>query len=171
MKALKEALEKANILKDPRDITLLESGCDDATVALTPGKIILWFGRQAGESLIREIIFGIASVDPSVNHEQELICDFKSIPEYENMGYILTSYARTKGGYRVVLNIPFSKRSALSHFVRSIASQLREKDLKKILHWNGSIDRMNMIYMKLTKIERWEIKRIECRDNEEKVVK
>ena len=93
------------------------------TVSLTPRKIILWFGRQAGESSIREVIFGISSIDPSVNLEQEIICEFKNIAEYENMGYVLTSYAKTKSGYRVIFNIPFSRKFALAHFVRSIFLQ------------------------------------------------
>ena len=170
MKAFKEALEKTH-LKDSRDIALVELGRDDAMVSLTPRKITLWFGRQIGESLIQQIIYSIASVDSSVNHELEIICDFKSISEYENMGYVLTSYAKTKGGYRVILNIPFSKRSALSHFVRSIVSQLREKDERKILHWNGSFDRMTLIYKKLIKLDGWKLNRIESKDEEEKVAK
>jgi len=49
------------------------------TVSLTIGKIILWFGRQAGESLIRDVIFGISNIDSSITIEQEIICDFKNI--------------------------------------------------------------------------------------------
>lgn len=153
-------------LKGLRYVNIVDIGRDDLIVSLTPGKIILWFGRQAGESLIREVVFRISSIDSSVTHEQEIICDFKKIAEYEDMGYLLTSYAKTKGGYRAIFNIPFSKKFALAHFVRSIVNQLREKDIKKTFHWNGSPDKMILIYNKLKKLEGWDIKRIEYKNKE-----
>lgn len=141
-------------------VTMIELACDNAAVLLTPGKIVLWFGRKASESLIHHVIFGISSIDSSVTHECEIVCDFNAISEYENMGYVLTSYAKTKGGYRVILNVPFSKKLALAHFVESIVSQLKEKDVRKILHWNGSVDRMTLISNALKKLDGWEIKQI-----------
>ena len=166
-----DVLEKSEFFKENRDVNMVDLGRDDLSVSLAPGKIILWFGRQASESIIRDVIFGISSIDSSVNHEQEIICDFKNIAEYENMGYVLTSYARTKGGYRVIFNIPFSKKFALAHFVVSIVSQLREKDVRKTLHWDGSPDKMILIYNKLKKLDRWDVKRIEYKDKEESVLK
>lgn len=157
---------KAIFFNDSRDITMVELGRDDVTVSLTPGKIILWFGRQVSESLVRDVIFGISGIDSSVNHEQEIICAFSAIPEYENMGYVLTSYARTKGGYRAIFNVPFSKKSALSHFVKSIVNQLKEKDVKKTLFWDGSIDRIILISNELKKLDGWELKRIEYKEEE-----
>lgn len=168
MPVVKEAMENANLL-DARDLTMLELGRDDVTVSLTSGKIILWFGRQVSESLIQQVIFGIAGIDSSVNHEQEVICDYDSISDYESMGYVLTSYAKTKGGYRVIFNIPFSKRFALAHFVKSIMSQLKTKDARKVLHWDGSPDRMIMIYNELIKLNGWELKKVEHKGDEEKV--
>ncbi len=165
---VKESKDK-DTLSNRRDITILEVGRDEVNVSLTSGKIILWFGRQVSESLIHEVIFEISSIDPSVNHEQEVICDFNAIAGYESMGYVLTSYAKTKGGYRVIFNIPFSKKSALAHFVKSIADQLREKDVRKTLHWDGSSDRMLRIYNELKKLDGWETKRIEYKGEEEKV--
>jgi hypothetical protein len=158
-----------NFLNDGRDVNSVDIGRDDISVSLTPGKIILWFGRMASESLIREVIFGISSIDSSVTHEQEIICDYKNIAEYENMGYVLTSYAKTKSGYRVIFNIPFSKKYALAHFVRSIVNQLREKDVRKTLHWDGSSDKVIIISNKLKKLDGWKIKRIEFKDKEESV--
>ncbi len=139
----------------------MDFGTDDITVSLTPGKITLWFGRRAGESLIRDIVFGISSIDSSITHEEEMICDFTKIAEYESMGYLLTSYAKTNGGYKAIFNIPFSKKIALSNFVRTIVNQLRDTDVKKILHWNGSQDKMKLIYNKLNKLDGWDIKDIE----------
>lgn len=169
MTVVKEVKDGANLFTDARDITIVELGRDDITVSLTPGKIILWFGRKVGESLIHQVIFGISEIDSSVNYEQEVICNFNNISEYENMGYVLTSYAKAKGGHRVMFNIPFSKKPALAHFVKSIVNQLREKDVRKTLHWDGSIDRMILIYNELKKLDGWEIKRIEYKGEEEKV--
>lgn len=171
MTVVKEDRDNENIFGNLRDITMVELGSDNATVSLTPGKIILWFGRQVSESLIQQVVFSISNIDSTVNHEEEVICDFNAIQEYENKGYVLTSYAKTKGGYKVIFNIPFSKKIALSHFVKCIANQLKEKDVKKTLHWDGSIDRIILIYNKLTKFDGWEIKQIEHKGEEEKVVK
>jgi beta-galactosidase beta subunit len=49
MNVVNEDLGKANFFNDSRDITMVELGRDDVTVSLTPGKIILWFGRQVSE--------------------------------------------------------------------------------------------------------------------------
>lgn len=167
----KEASEKSDLFRNGQELITVDLGRDDMMVSLTPRKIILWFGRQAGESSIREVIFGISSIDPSVNLEQEIICEFKNIAEYENMGYVLTSYAKTKSGYRAIFNIPFSRKVALAHFVRSIVLKLRENDVKKTIHWDGSPARINMVYNKLRNFDGWEIKRIEFKDKEEPVLK
>ena len=81
------------------------------------------------------------------------------------MGYVLTSYAKTKGGYRVIFNIPFSKRLALSHFIRSIPGQLREKDIRRTILWDGSPEKIKYIFNKLKNLEGWEIKKIEYKEN------
>lgn len=167
----KEASERSDLFRDGKEVIAVDLGRDVMMVSLTPGKIILWFGRQAGESSIREVIFGISSIDPSVNLEQEIICEFKNIAEYENMGYVLTSYAKTKEGYRAIFNIPFSRKVALAHFVRSIFLKLGENDVKKTLHWDGSPAKINLIYNKLKNCDGWEIKRIEFKDKEETVLK
>jgi hypothetical protein len=169
MAVFKESKDGLDFLANMQDITMVEVGRDDVNVSLTPGKIILWFGRQVSESLIRQVIFEISSIDSSLNHEQEVICDFNAISEYESRGYVLTSYAKTKGGYRVIFNIPFSKKIALANFVKSIASQLREKDVKKTLHWDGGLDRMLRIYNRLKKLDGWETKRIEYKEEAKKV--
>jgi hypothetical protein len=172
MTAVKEeAKDSPDFSKEARDITMVELGRDDATVSLTPGKIILWFGRQVSESVIHEVIFGISDIDSSVNHEQEVVCDFNAISEYENMGYVLTSYAKTKGGYRAIFSVPFSKKFALAHFVKSIMNQLKERDVRKTLHWDGSLDRIVRIYNELKKLDGWELKRITYKDEEDKVLK
>jgi hypothetical protein len=170
MRAKKEGFGKSIFLKDSQELNIVELGRDDTTVSLSTGKIILWFGRQACESLIRDVIFGISSIDSSVTLEQEILCDYKNIGKYENMGYVLTSYAKTKGGYRVIFNIPFYKKIAMAYLVRSIVEQLREKDIRKTLHWIGSPEKISFIYNKLKNLDGWEIKSIEYKDKEEKVL-
>jgi hypothetical protein len=170
MSAKKEVSGKSIFFKDSQDVNIVELGRDDITVSLSTGKIILWFGRRASESLIRDVIFGISSIDSSLTLEQEILCDYKNIGKYENMGYVLTSYAKTRGCYRVIFNIPFYKKIAMAHFVRSVVEQLREKDIRKTLLWDGSPEKINFIYNKLKNLEGWEIKRIEYKDKEEKVL-
>ena len=162
-------LEKSIFFKNGLEVNTIEFGRDDITVSMTTGKIILWFGRRAGESLIHDVIFGISSIDSSVTIEQEIICDFKNIGKYENIGYILTSYAKTRGGYRVIFNVPFYKKIAMAHFVRSIVDILREKDIRKTLHWDGSPEKIVFIYNKLKNLDGWEIKRIEYKEKEKEV--
>lgn len=162
----KEDLVKSDIFSDGRDLNIIVLGCNDTTVSLTQGKIILWFGRQSSESLIHDILFGISNVDSSVTIEQEIICGFKNIAEYENRGYILTSYARTKGGYRVIFNVPFSKKAALVYFIKSIVDQLREKDLRRTIQWDGSREKIIFICNKLIRLDGWDISRIEFKEKE-----
>lgn len=86
------------------------------------------------------------------------------------MGYVLISYSKTRGGYRVIFNLPFSKKFALDNFVKSIVRQLKESDVKKTLHWDGSLDRIILIYNELKKLDGWEIKRIGYKGEGEKGV-
>ena len=62
MRSKKEILNRSILLKEGQELNIVELGRDDITISLTTGKIILWFGRQAGESLIRDVIFGISSL-------------------------------------------------------------------------------------------------------------
>ncbi len=147
--------------QEGRDVILVEMGRDDVTVSCTQGKITLWFGRQVSESIIRHVLFGISNVDSSIGYELEIVCDFNTISEYESMGYKLISYAKTRGGYRAIFNLPFSKRFALAHFASSIFNQLKERDVRKILHWDGSFDMVILVHGELKKLDDWVIKRIE----------
>jgi len=164
------ASEKSDLFREGQELIAVDLRRDDMMISLTPHKIILWFGRQAGESSIREVIFGISSIDPFVNLEQEIICEFKNISEYENMGYVLVSYGKTKSGYMVIFNVPFSRKAALAHFVRSIVLKLRENDVKKSLHWDGSPAKINLLYNKLMNFDGWEIKRTGFKEKETQVL-
>ncbi len=160
--------ELAGFLTDGREISLVEMGSDDINVSCTQGKINLWFGRQVGEPLIRQVIFGISYVDSSVSHELEVICNYDTIPTYESLGYILISYSKTMGGYRAVFKLSFSKKFALDHFVRSIIEQLKEKGVRLTLHWDGSPGMIIHVYNELRNLDDIKIKRIEYKSAEEK---
>lgn len=162
------AKELAGFLTDGREISLVEMGSDDINVSCTQGKINLWFGRQVSEPLIRHVIFGISYVDSSVSHELEIICNYDTIPTYESLGYTLISYSKTRGGYRAAFKLPFSKKFALDHFVRSIIEQLKEKGVKLTLHWDGSPGMIIHVYNELRNLDDIKIKRIEYKSAEEK---
>lgn len=155
------AKEPADFIRDGREISVVEMGRDDVNVSCTQGKISLWFGRLVTESLIRHIIFGISNVDSSVSHELEVICNFNAISTYESMGYVLISYSKTKGGYRAAFKLSFSKRFALDHFVGLLLCQLKEKDVKLTLHWDGSPGMIIQVYNELKNFDNIQIKRIE----------
>ncbi len=160
--------EPADFLKSGREISLVEMGCDDMNVSCTQGKINLWFGRQMREQLIRNVIFAISNVDSSISHELEVVCNFNTISTYESVGYILISYSKTKGGYRAVFKLLFSKKFALDHFVKSIIDQLKEKGVKLTLHWDGSPDMIIHVYHELKELNDMKIRRIEYKATEEK---
>ncbi|MCX9085415.1 MAG: hypothetical protein OIN87_11540 [Candidatus Methanoperedens sp.] len=164
---MKKISEKSDRFLAGKEVISVDMGRDDMSISLSSRKIKLWFGRLADESSIREVIFGISTIDQSIILEQEIICDFKSIAEYENMGYILTSYAKTKSGYRVIFNIPFSRKVALVHFVRSIFLKLRENDVKINLTLDGSSPKIKLIYNKLKSLNGLEIKKIEFEEEME----
>lgn len=160
--------EPAEFLRDDREISLVEMGCDDINVSCTQGKIDLWFGRQVREQLIRNVIFGMSNLDSSISHELEIICNFNTISTYESVGYKLISYSRTKGGYRAVFKLLFSKKFALDHFVKSITDQLKEKGVRLTFHWDGSPGMIIHIYNELKKLGEMKIRRIEYKATEEK---
>ncbi len=162
------AKELADFLTDGREITLVEMGCDEVNISCTQGKINLWFGRKVSEPLIRHVIFGISNVDSSVSHELEIICNFDTISLNESLGYKLISYSKTKGGYRAVFKLSFSKKFALDHFMRSIIDQLKEKGVKLTLHWDGSPGMIIHLYNELKKLDNMKIKRIEYKAVEDK---
>lgn len=164
-----EAIEDIGFSRSGQDISIVEMGRDDLTLSCTQGKIVLWFGRQVTEPLIEQIVLGISDIDSSVRHEHEVICDFNKISEYENKGYILISYAKTLGGYRAIFNVPFSKRPTLYYFIKSIVNQLKEKDVKKTLFWDGSPNRIARLFNQFKKLDGWEIKRVEYKTEEQKV--
>jgi hypothetical protein len=85
----------------PQSLSSFEMGRNDVNIVCTYGKIAVWFGRKVPDYIIAQILIGISKIDQSAIHEFETICNFDVITEYESKGYILVSYGKTAGGYRV----------------------------------------------------------------------
>jgi len=153
-----------DIIERSRDILSIEMGCDDVHLHCTTGKIRLWFGRLTSHDVVAAVLQCFAKIDSTFNHEKEIICDYDRIPVYENHDYTLMSYGKTDGGYRALFNIQFSKQYALNHFIESIVRELRNGDLDKTIHWNGSIDRIILIGNELESLDSWNISKVEYKD-------
>ncbi|RLG25790.1 hypothetical protein DRN85_04860 [Methanosarcinales archaeon] len=156
---LMETLEK---------IALVEMGNNDFTLSCTPGKIALWFGRLATTDDVCNVLQSIAKIDLSAEHEKEVICSFDEISEYEFKGYTVVSYARSRnGGYKAIFTIPLQNATARTYFIETIMEELKDTDVRKTLHWNGSIPKALFIYNELKKIQNVELFNIRHRDESE----
>ena len=107
------------------------------SIVLTQGAINIWFGKKFEKSLISKILIIISRVDSTTEHEKEVLCQFEEISEFENNGYILTSYARKKEKYRAIFVVPFSNSRALENFIESISTDTQREDVKITLYWKG----------------------------------
>ncbi len=94
----------------------------------------------------------ISKVDATAEHEKEVLCPFEKISEFENNGYILTSYARKNENYRAIFVVPFSNCRALEMFMESISLETEKEDMKITLYWRGGRIRMNLIKEELSRL-------------------
>jgi len=154
-------IAKFDLSKADQVISSIEMGIDDITMTCTQGKITIWFGKKTPGDLIKRILTGISNVDSSVTHEMEVICDFNDIEKYEGKGYILVSYAKTRGGYRAIFNIPFSKREALEHLAEGILEQIQQSPIHKDLFWNSSAAKIMLLFDELGDVDDWRIKKVD----------
>lgn len=122
------------------------------SIVLTQGAINIWFGRKFDKSIIAQILLIISKVDGTAEHEKEVLCPFEKISEFENNGYILTSYARKKEMYRAIFVVPFSNSRALEMFMESISQETEKEDVKITLYWRGGRIRMNLIKEELSRL-------------------
>lgn len=122
------------------------------SIVLTQGAINIWFGKKFDKSIIAKILLIISRVDATAEHEKEVLCPFEKISEFENNGYILTSYARKKEKYRAIFVVPFSNSRALEMFMQSISQETEKEDVKITLYWRGGRIRMNLIKEELSKL-------------------
>jgi hypothetical protein len=155
-----------DVLDDGRNISYIEMGCDNIGLSCTTGKIKVWFGKHASVQSVRKVLECFSRVDSSFVHETEIICDYDQIPLYENNDYTLISYGRFKDGYKVIFNIHFSKQHALNYFIESIINELKEGEVNKTVHWNGSMAIIMLIFNELKSIEGWNITKKEYREEE-----
>ena len=154
------------ILDGGRNISYIEMGCNNIVLSCTTGKIKIWFGKQAKVQSVRKVLKCFSKVDSSFVHETEIICDYDKIPLYENNDYTLISYGRVEGGYKVIFNIQFSKQHALNYFIESIINDLKEGEINKTIHWNGSMARIMLIFNELKSMKGWNITKKEYREEE-----
>jgi hypothetical protein len=122
------------------------------SIVLTQGAINIWFGKKFDKSIIAKILLIISKVDGTAEHEKEVLCPFEKISEFENNGYILTSYARKKEKYRAIFVVPFSNSRALEMFMESISLETEKEDVKITLYWRGGRVRMNLIKEELSRL-------------------
>jgi hypothetical protein len=130
----------------------IEVSGPDVSIVLTQGAINMWLGRKLEKSVIYRIFLIISQIDGSAEHEKEVLCRFEEISEFENNGYILTSYARRGQMYRAIFVVPFSNSRALEMFMDSISSETEKEDVKITIYWRGGRMRMNLIKEELSRL-------------------
>jgi len=125
---------------------------NSASVLLTQGAINIWFGKKIDKSLLLQIFLVISRIDCTAEHEKEVFCPFEEISEYENNGYILTSYSRKDENYRAIFVVPFSNSRALERFMESVIKETEREDVKITLYWRGGRVRMNLMKEELSRL-------------------
>jgi len=136
----------------PEPVSIEVSG-SAVSIVLTQGAINIWFGRKFDKFLIAKIFLIISKIDGTAEHEKEVLCRFEEISEFENNGYILTSYARKNEKYRAIFVVPFSNSRALEMFMESISQETEKEDVKITLYWRGGRIRMNLIKEELSMLD------------------
>ena len=149
----------------PEPVSIEVSG-SAVSIVLTQGAINIWFGKKFEKSLISKILIIISRVDSTTEHEKEVLCRFEEISEFENNGYILTSYARKKEKYRAIFVVPFSNSRALENFIESISTDTQREDVKITLYWKGGRVRMNIIKEELCRLNCFRIHNIIYKDGQ-----
>jgi hypothetical protein len=149
----------------PEPVSIEVSG-SAVSIVLTQGAINIWFGRKLEKSLIAKILLIISKIDGTAEHEKEVLCRFEEISEFENNGYILTSYARKKEKYRAIFVVPFSNFRALEMFMQSISEETEKEDVKITLYWRGGRVRMNLIKEELSRLNCFGILNVVYKDEQ-----
>jgi hypothetical protein len=149
----------------PEPVSIEVSG-SAVSIVLTQGAINIWFGKKFDKSLIAKILLTISKVDSTTEHEKEVLCRFEEISEFENNGYILTSYARKKDRYRAVFVVPFSNSRALERFMESISLETEKEDAKITLYWRGGRVRMNIIKEELGRLSCFSVLNVVYKDEQ-----
>ncbi len=141
-------------------IEQFEMVAKELTLTCTLGKIVLWFGRSISLGRILQVLHAIARANPTAIYEVEFMCQYEKIAQYEAMGYVLISYARMKGCYRAMFNIPFSDAHAVRSLAELIVSELESLSTTKTLYWNANELAMKLLLDELKGIGNWEYQNI-----------
>jgi len=134
------------------ELLSIEMSGSAVSIVLTQGTINIWFGRRLDRSLLAKILVIISRVDSTTEHEKEVLCRFGEIADFENNGYILSSYARKNDLYRAIFVVPFSNSRALEKFTESLTLETETEEVRITLYWNGGKVRMNLIKEELGKL-------------------
>lgn len=153
------------------DYVSIEMSGASLSILLSQGTINLWFGRNADRSLVQKILLLISKVDSTAEHERETICNFESISDFENCGYILISYARKKDKYKAVFLIPFSDPRAIDKFIESIHQDLNQGEVRVALSWRGGRARMNILRTELGRLNCFTFSNIIYKEDSHKAIK
>lgn len=138
------------------------------SVVLNQGTINIWFGRNAEKPLITRVLLTISKVDSTAEHEREAICSFDEISQFENKGFILTSYARKKDKYRAVFIVPFSDPRALENFVESLCLDLGHSGIWINISWRGGRAMMSILFEELKRLNYFSFSNITYKGDQQK---
>lgn len=137
------------------NIEQFEMVAKELALTCTSGKIVVWFGRSASLEQILQVLYAIARANPAAIYEVALTCPYERIAEYEAKGYVLISYAKMKGQYRAVFNIPFSDGRAIRSFAELIVGELEHMSTTKTLYWSAGELAMGMLLDEMKSIGGW----------------
>ncbi len=149
-----------------QELVSIEISGSSVSVHLTQGAINIWFGRKFDKSLIGKILILTSRIDTTTEHERVVSCRFEEISEFENNGYILTSYGRKDELYRAVFVVPFANSRALEMFIESVSQETQNEDVKITLYWRGGKVRMNMMKDELSRLNCFRMSNIIYKDEQ-----
>jgi hypothetical protein len=139
------------------ELVSMEMSGSTASILLYQGSINIWFGKNVDRSTISKILTIISRIDSTTEHQKELFCPFEDISEFENNGYVLTSYARKGQKYRAIFVVPFSNPRALEMFTESVSRELELGEVRLTLYWSGGTARMNLLSQELSRLNYFEL--------------
>ncbi|RLG35842.1 hypothetical protein DRN98_00310 [Methanosarcinales archaeon] len=131
------------------DLQYLTIGDENIMLTITYGKIVVWFGRRADRNEIRGLFADIASIDPKVTCEVDVLAHFSDIERIEGKGLVLLSYRRKRDKYRATFSAPLAKSSVLDYLVETIDDQLKMHDTEKTILWEADDGKIQLLVEKI----------------------
>jgi len=148
------------------DLESFELSTDTVSVCCTPGKLTVWFGKMASEKSVVRMLYAIARVIASASCELEVRCPYEKIALYESNGFVVSSYAKQGGSYRVMFTVPFSSPGAIRFLAGTIMEELKTSSTTKVFYW-GREEILKHLYEELEYIEDWTSKNVKYREETE----